>query len=68
MAVRPDPLIPSVTCSDVDDAENPDDPFLPKIHMLVLVCNRLLRNGCIYQYFFLTLLINRGKQGGCYML
>lgn len=34
IAVRPDPSIPSVTCSAVERAENPDGPLNPKIHIL----------------------------------
>lgn len=34
MAVRADPSIPWVTSSAVEEAENPDGPFHPKIHML----------------------------------
>lgn len=33
MAVRPVPSIPSVTCSAVDDDENPEDPFLLNGHI-----------------------------------
>lgn len=33
MAVRPFPSIPSVTCSAVEVAENPDGPFQPKNHI-----------------------------------
>lgn len=33
VAVRADPSIPSVTSSAVEEAENPDGPFLSKIHM-----------------------------------
>jgi hypothetical protein len=33
MAVRPVPSIPWVTSSAVELAENPDGPFLPKIHI-----------------------------------
>lgn len=34
MAVRPVPSRPSVTCSAVDDDENPEAPFLPNGHIL----------------------------------
>ena len=33
MAVRAVPSIPSVTCSAVEDAENPDAPFQPRNHI-----------------------------------
>ena len=35
MAVRPVASIPWVTCSAVEQAENPDGPFLPQIHILL---------------------------------
>jgi len=34
MAVRPEPSIPCVTSSAVEEAENPDVPFLLKNHIL----------------------------------
>lgn len=33
MATRPVPSTPSVTCSAVERAENPDLPFSPSIHI-----------------------------------
>nr|GMC80947.1 apolipoprotein N-acyltransferase [Ipomoea batatas]GMC83129.1 apolipoprotein N-acyltransferase [Ipomoea batatas] len=33
MAMRSVPSIPSVTSSAVEEAENPDSPFIPKIHI-----------------------------------
>lgn len=36
MAVRPEPSIPWATSSAVEHAENPEDPFLPKIHIFSL--------------------------------
>lgn len=33
MAVRPVPSIPSVTCSAVEERENPDGPFLSNHHI-----------------------------------
>lgn len=38
MAVRPVPSIPWVTWSAVEDHENPDDPFLPKSHIVFVGC------------------------------
>lgn len=36
MAVRPEPSIPLVTSSAVEEEENPDGPFLLNSHMLIL--------------------------------
>jgi len=37
MAVRPVPSIPCVTSSAVEEAENPDGPFHPKSHILLIL-------------------------------
>jgi hypothetical protein len=37
MAVRPVPSVPCVTSSAVEEAENPDGPFHPKSHILLIL-------------------------------
>lgn len=45
MAVSPEPSIPCVTSSAVEEDENPDGPFLLKSHIFVLwIC------FCLYKY------------------
>lgn len=41
MAVRPEPSIPSVTSSAVEEDENPDGPFLLSNHILHPSANTL---------------------------
>ena len=49
MEVRPVASIPWVTSSAVEEAENPEGPFLPNIHIILISINQKKVTVCVYR-------------------